>query len=74
MKDWRGRKVRTRVGFDNGFFRIPAGTVLVIDVAGLVKHLRGLPCTSCGVAPVVSVAATRDEFLSMVEFLPEGSE
>jgi len=69
-RDWEGRKVKTKVEMRNGYFVIPAGTIMTIKHTGPVKYLIGEPCKCCGIAPKISIAASRDACLALFEFLP----
>lgn len=72
VSDWNGSLVRTKRDMQNGFVRIPAGTILAIDgPATSKKHLKGESCPHCGIAPKITIKGDRGSFLADVEFVKE---
>lgn len=69
--DWRGYLVRSKKVLENSYVHLPAGSVLRIEYAHKIKHLRGLPCECCKAVKIISVKNRKEEFLRDFEFIKE---
>lgn len=64
IKDWEGHYVMSTRIVGNQLGKMPAGTVFMITISGITKHLQTLPCAHCGFVFKITSKKTKENFLS----------
>lgn len=71
MADWVGAKVKTRYAMENGYAKMPAGSVAIVVRVSKGFSLEFEPCSCCGMT--VKCSQVRPEHLEIIELPPKGA-
>lgn len=67
MADWVGSRVKTLYAMENGYAKMPAGSVAVVTGVSRGFNLEFAPCSCCSMT--VKVSRVRPEHLEIVELI-----